>query len=95
MAPTAVVSGRVDEQVKRAADAYISRSGLTNAEVISAVWNDIARTGRIPVAVHGDAKSRKAEAAARLSDLRDHMPRGTALASMTDEEIAEELHTRD
>lgn len=45
---TKVVSGRVDEDVKRRADAYIKKEGLTPADVIKIVWDTIAETGEIP-----------------------------------------------
>ena len=45
---TAVVSGRVDEDVKRRADIIIRSSGLTVAGVIADVWQDIVETGQVP-----------------------------------------------
>ena len=35
---TAVISGRVDEQVRESAERYIQAAGLTVADVIRTVW---------------------------------------------------------
>lgn len=51
-----VVSGRVSESVKRRADAYIRAAGLTVADVVRVVWDNIARTGEVPTAC-SDAES--------------------------------------
>lgn len=45
---TAVISGRVDEQVRESAERYIQAAGLTVADVIRTVWERIARTGEVP-----------------------------------------------
>lgn len=45
---TSVVSGRVDTTVRTKADAYIKAAGLTPADVIKTVWENIAATGMIP-----------------------------------------------
>ena len=91
---TAIVSGRVDENVKRVADVHIRRRGLTATEVIAGVWGHIAKTGEIP-ALDRREEVGKAAAAARLAELRASAPLGTPLASMSDEAIREELRSRD
>ena len=63
---TAVVSGRVDEQVKARAEAFIRAAGLSTGDVIRVVWEHIARTGEVPDV--GDA-------AERLDAARDPMER--------------------
>lgn len=63
---TAVVSGRVDEQVKTRAEAFIRAAGLSTGDVIRVVWEHIARTGEVPDA--GDS-------AERLDAARDPMER--------------------
>lgn len=63
---TAVVSGRVDEQVKSRADAFIRAAGLSTGDVIRAVWECIAQTGEVP-----DAGS----STGRLDAMRDPMKR--------------------
>lgn len=45
---TAVVSGRVDVQVRARADAFVRAAGLSTDDVIRAVWEHIAQTGEIP-----------------------------------------------
>ena len=45
---TAVVSGRVDEQVKARVDSFIRAAGLSTGDVIRAVWERIAQTGEVP-----------------------------------------------
>ena len=46
--PTAVVSGRVDEEIKRQADVIIRAAGTTVGNVINDVWHGIAETGELP-----------------------------------------------
>lgn len=45
---TAVISGRIDEDVKERAARYIHMAGLTVGDVIKAVWESIAQTGEVP-----------------------------------------------
>ncbi len=51
---TAVISGRVDEQVRESAERYIQAAGLTVADVIRTVWERIAKTGEVPCEETGD-----------------------------------------
>ena len=46
---TIVVSGRVDENVKRKVDRIIEREGTTVGDVIRDVWINISLTGKLPV----------------------------------------------
>jgi antitoxin component of RelBE/YafQ-DinJ toxin-antitoxin module len=48
MMATAVVSGRVDERVKRDVDRVLARKGTTSGEVIKQVWAHIYKTGELP-----------------------------------------------
>lgn len=57
---TAVISGRVDEQVRESAERYIQASGLTVADVIRTVWERIARTGEVPREEAGDEQTNAA-----------------------------------
>lgn len=93
--PTLVVSGRVDADTKRVADAYIKQAGLTTGEVISFLWCEIASTGVVPRPKEGEKQTPKEAAAARLMELRSKAAKGTPLATMTDEEIRREIHERD
>ena len=45
---TAVVSGRVDEHIKREVDRIIEREGSTPGDVIRSVWVNIYETGKLP-----------------------------------------------
>ncbi|WP_102337574.1 type II toxin-antitoxin system RelB/DinJ family antitoxin [Collinsella provencensis] len=45
---TAIVSGRVDSDVKDRAGAYILAAGLTVGEVINDLWTYIAQTKSVP-----------------------------------------------
>lgn len=45
---TAVVSGRVDEEIKRKADIIIERAGKTTGDVIRDIWANIVITGELP-----------------------------------------------
>lgn len=92
---TAIVSGRVDESIKKIADAHIRRKGLTPAEVIAGVWQSIAETGEVPVSPHNESETRKKSAGQRLAALRKTAPLGTPLATMSDEDIKKELANRD
>lgn len=68
---TAIVSGRVEENVKRIAEIYIRRSGLTATDVIANVWGHIAATGEVPVLERVDDSGRqKAATVAKLAELR-------------------------
>jgi antitoxin component of RelBE/YafQ-DinJ toxin-antitoxin module len=46
--PSAVVSGRVDANVKEQVDRILERAGKTPADVIRDVWLDIYATGELP-----------------------------------------------
>ena len=46
--PTAVVSGRIDEELKRRADVIIRSAGSSVGRVINDVWHSIAETGELP-----------------------------------------------
>lgn len=48
---TVVVSGRVDEDVKRGVDRILERAGKTPGDVVRDVWNVIYRTDELPAPV--------------------------------------------
>ena len=93
--PTEIVSGRVDASVKKIADMYIKREGLSAGEVISGVWERIALTGEIPIPEKPRHDEKKAEALGKLRDLRAKAPTGTPLAKLSDDDIKEALANRD
>lgn len=45
---TSVVAGRVDEQVRRAAEASLRAAGITVSDIIGRLMEHIAATGEIP-----------------------------------------------
>ena len=72
---TAVVSGRIDESVKRKADAVIRDAGLTTGEVIRRVWKNIALTKTIPAEpVVEDERARKARVLREFRELVESFP---------------------
>lgn len=91
---TAVVSGRIDEVVKRRADAVIQDAGLTTGEVIRMVWEGIAATKTLPVQVEvEDEHARKTRVLRELRELVDSAP-SPSLVDMTDEQIKEMMIER-
>lgn len=83
---TEIVSGRVDADVKRRADAYIKKEGLTPGEVIRIVWNTIATTGQVPQESEGEGDRQK-EALLDLVALRGSLRKREELASLSDIDI--------
>lgn len=87
--PTAVVSGRVDEDVKRRADIIIRNSGQTVAGVIADVWQGIVETGRLPERPGlADEQAEKRAAFESFMEWLDGLPpQNEAFVHMTDDEI--------
>ena len=56
---TAVVSGRVNAEVKMRADRIIKKNDLTVAEVIKRVWTEIASSGKLPDVVCSESTESK------------------------------------
>ena len=87
--PTAVVSGRVDEELKRQADVIIRAAGTTVGNVINDVWHTIVTTGELPVSP-AQAQERRAKQQTFDSFLQWFNalpPQNDAYARMTDDEI--------
>lgn len=89
---SSLVAGRVDEDVKKRADFAIRRKGLTQAQVIRFVWNEIAATGEVPGAA--PAQEAKGSLQERLRALREATPRSEHLENLTPEMLKEELASR-
>lgn len=89
---TAVVSGRVDERVRQRADAYIKAAGLTPADVIRVVWENIARTGEVPD--EGEAQGETPDAFEDFMAFRASLPKATWLADLTDEQMKDMIASR-
>lgn len=93
--PTAVVSGRVEEQVKARAEAFIRAAGLSSGDVIRVVWERIAQTGEIPDA--GDAAERldtTPDPLERLGELRASFGACEDLVSLDDDQMRDMIASR-
>lgn len=66
---TAVVSGRVDERVKREVDRIIERAGKTPGDVVRDVWTAIYQTGELPQVPEEQSEIDKKQA--RFQDFMD------------------------
>lgn len=87
--PTAVVSGRVDEDLKRKADVIIRAAGTTVGNVINDVWRTIAETGDLPATpMQVDERLAKREGFDAFVEWFEALPQqNEAYAGMTDDEI--------
>ena len=89
---TAVVSGRVDEQVRQRADAYIRAAGSTPAEVNMVVGENIARTGEVPVESPAEESRGAWE---RFMEFRESLPEAEPwLVSLTKEQMRDMIASR-
>jgi len=85
---TAVVSGRVDEDVRERAARYIQAAGVTAGDVIKAVWESIAQTGEVPLAAGaGQAGAVHEERLETLRRVRGHMAACPELLCMDDAQM--------
>ena len=86
---TAVVSGRVNEQVRQRADVAMREAGLTSSDVIQNVWASMAETGEVPeVAKRRQGEGRGQAALARLERFLDSLPPANpAYAGWDDDDI--------
>ncbi|KAA8827911.1 type II toxin-antitoxin system RelB/DinJ family antitoxin [Bifidobacterium tissieri] len=94
--PTATVSASVDVNTKAIANAYIKEAGLTPNELIRRLWESIANTGVVPEFTDSDNMRRQArlQAYEKTQHLITELPHGTALDTMSYEEMREELENR-
>ena len=98
---TALVAGRVSEDVKERADFFIRRAGLTTSEVVRIVWENIARTGEVPrpeqafPAAEQEATVEDNPLMQRYLYLRSITPRSEYLENLTPEGLKEELSKRE
>lgn len=92
---TAVVSGRVDEQVKARADAFIRAAGLSTGDVIRAVWERIAQTGEVPDACDGIGQQHaKRDSLERLGELRASFGACEDLVELDDVQMRDMIASR-
>lgn len=92
---TAVVSGRVDAQVKARAEAFIRAAGLSPGDVIRVVWERIARTGEIPDA--GDDVEQldvSRDPLGRLGELRASFGSCEDLVNLDDDQMRDMIASR-
>ena len=87
--PTAVVSARVDEQVRDRAARYIRAAGMTPGDVIKTVWQEIATTGVVPRPREKscDSSAEVSESFRRFMDLRSSLPARPELAKLEDAQM--------
>ena len=86
---TVVVSGRIDEELKRRADMIIRREGSSVGNVINDVWQSIVETGHVPQ-TNSQLKEKEAQQAKfnAFLDWFNALPsQNPAYANMTDDEI--------
>lgn len=97
---TALIAGRVSEDVKERADFFIRRAGLTTSEVVRIVWENIARTGEVPRPEHASPAEQEETAAEdnplmqRYLYLRSITPRSEYLENLTPEGLRRALRER-
>lgn len=86
---TAVVSGRVDEDVKRKVDRVIERAGTTVGDVIRNVWMTISITGELPsTQVQEDEFRQRRTRFKEFMELRSTLPHAPEWAAgLTDEQL--------
>lgn len=87
--PTAVVSGRIDEELKRRADVIIRSAGSSVGNVINDVWRSIVETGQLPKTESqiGETESKQCTFNSFLEWFNELPPQNPTYASMTDDEI--------
>lgn len=51
---TRVVSARVSAKTATTVERVLRRCGMTRSDLVSAVWDYVARTGKVPVPVAGE-----------------------------------------
>ena len=93
---TVVVSGRVDEQVKREVDRILEREGTTAAEVIKQMWVTISVTGEVPRTEEQERRFREQrERFKRFVDFTRELPPASEwLINLTDEEMRDMIASR-
>ena len=84
---TAIISGRVDESVKERASVAIHAAGLTFADVVKTVMENIAKTGEIPTPVQDQTVSDYDPFEAFIAFCDSLPPADPFLVNMTDEQM--------
>ena len=94
---TAVVSGRVDEEVKRRADKFIKAAGKTTGQVINDLFVQISITGELPGAeMERMEREERAERFKGFVEYVEALPSADDwLVNMTDDQMRDLLGERD
>jgi addiction module RelB/DinJ family antitoxin len=90
-----VVSARVNEELKSAANAYISEAGTTLGEVMKAVLTEIVRTKQVPLSE--DERTRREAQRDKFNDFvnwRDSLPESQGIEEMTVEDLRNLIASR-
>ena len=83
---TAVISGRVEEELKERVGRLIQAAGMSAADVIKTVWENIARTGEVPMPCAADEQvDERAKRFAQFMELRASLPACPELIGMDDD----------
>lgn len=92
---TAVVSGRVDAEIKRRVDSIIREAGTSVGDVIKNTWEQIAATGELPQAQISEyERNRRQRAVERFRQVVESLPPCPNVASLTDDDIKELMTSR-
>lgn len=89
-----LVSGHVSERCKARADLFIENAGLTADDVIRIVWENIAKTGKVPEPVEAPPAEEN-PLVKRLEELIATTPRSPYLESLTAADIRRIVRDRD
>lgn len=86
---TAVISGRVDQELKQRVDQILAREGKTVGDVIRDVWVTIGQTGALPATSKQEEALRgKRESLREFMDLVESLPPAPSwFSAMTDEDM--------
>lgn len=83
-----VVSARVNEELKSAANAYISEAGTTLGEVMKAVLTEIVRTKQVPLSE--DERTRREVQRDKFNEFvnwRNSLPASAGIEAMTVDDL--------
>lgn len=91
---TSVVSGRVDDAVRARADAVIRAAGFSVADVIRVVWENIARTGVVPVVEDTAQNTPVTDPWDEFMAFRSALPESPWLVTLSDQEMKDVIASR-
>lgn len=88
---TSVVSGRVDEHIRKRAERFIRAAGTTPGDIIRCVWEHIASTGEVPAAESPRADLTSWE---QFMSFRQELPEATWLSDLSDQDMRDMIAKR-